>query len=158
MLLQFRITVFYLSFLNRNFSWIFSIITPVFSVTWSFRNHSNVMICCSRHNSNYYQFWKQLCFFIFLWKLHFQDCFMNRELLFEREILKLFTLTFIQFNVLLINKYSFLSKEKNNFTSLAHIWIQTTSASCLLPIWIELEFKSHSHRCPSAVNLVCNPT
>jgi len=50
-------------------SWIFSIITPVFSVTWSFRNHSNVMICCSRNISDYYQFWKQLCCLIFLWKL-----------------------------------------------------------------------------------------
>jgi len=30
-------------------SWIFSIITPVFSVTWSFRNDSNLLICCSRH-------------------------------------------------------------------------------------------------------------
>ncbi len=28
-------------------SWIFSIITPVFSATWSFRNHSNMLICCS---------------------------------------------------------------------------------------------------------------
>ncbi len=26
---------------------ILSIITPVFSVTWSFRNHSNMLICCS---------------------------------------------------------------------------------------------------------------
>jgi len=24
-------------------------ITPVFSVTWSFRNHSNILIWCSRH-------------------------------------------------------------------------------------------------------------
>ncbi len=30
-------------------SWIFSIITPVFSVTWSFRNHSDMLICCSRN-------------------------------------------------------------------------------------------------------------
>ncbi len=30
-------------------SWIFSIITPVFSVTWSFRNHSNMLICCLRN-------------------------------------------------------------------------------------------------------------
>jgi len=30
-------------------SWIFSIITPVFSVTWSFRNHSNMLICCWRN-------------------------------------------------------------------------------------------------------------
>ncbi len=27
-------------------SWIFSIITPAFNVTWSFRNHSNMLICC----------------------------------------------------------------------------------------------------------------
>jgi len=32
-------------------SWIFSIITPAFSVTRSFRNHSNMMICCSRNIS-----------------------------------------------------------------------------------------------------------
>ncbi len=38
-------------------SWIFSIITPVFSVTWSFRNHSTMQICCSRNIR--YQCWKQ---------------------------------------------------------------------------------------------------
>ncbi len=27
--------------------WIFSIITPVYSVTWSFKNHSNMLISCS---------------------------------------------------------------------------------------------------------------
>jgi len=27
-------------------SWIFSVITSAFSVTWSFRIHSNMMICC----------------------------------------------------------------------------------------------------------------
>jgi len=34
-------------------SWIFSIITPFFSVTWSFRKHSD-MICSSKWMS-YYQ-------------------------------------------------------------------------------------------------------
>jgi len=29
--------------------WIFSTITPVFSLTWSFRNHSNMLTCCSRN-------------------------------------------------------------------------------------------------------------
>jgi len=29
-------------------SWIFSIITPVFRVTWSFRNHSSVLMWCSK--------------------------------------------------------------------------------------------------------------
>jgi len=33
-------------------SWIFSIITPDFRVTWSFRNHSDH--CCSRNIYNYY--------------------------------------------------------------------------------------------------------
>ncbi len=51
--------------------WIFSIITPIFSVTWSFRNHSNILICCSRKNSYYYHCWKQLCCLIFLSNIYF---------------------------------------------------------------------------------------
>ncbi len=53
-------------------SCIFSIITPVFSVTWSFKNHSNMLICCSR-NIYYYQCWKLLCCFIFLWKMWYHS-------------------------------------------------------------------------------------
>ncbi len=34
-----------------------------------FRNHYNMLIYCSRNMSDYYQCWKQLCCFIFLWKL-----------------------------------------------------------------------------------------
>ncbi len=49
----------------------FSIITPVFSVTWFFRNHSNMMICCLRNIYFDYQCWKQLCCLIILWKLWF---------------------------------------------------------------------------------------
>ncbi len=37
-------------------SWIFSI-TSVFSVTWFFRYHSNMLICCST-NIYYYKCWK----------------------------------------------------------------------------------------------------
>ncbi len=33
-----------------------------------FRNHANMLICCSRNISDYYQYWKQLCCTIFLWK------------------------------------------------------------------------------------------
>jgi len=40
--------------------WIFSITTPVFSVTWSCRNHSKLLICCSRNISYYYQY-RTLC-------------------------------------------------------------------------------------------------
>jgi len=39
------------------------------SVTWYFRDHSKMLICCSRHIS--YQCWKQLCSLIFIWKLFF---------------------------------------------------------------------------------------
>ncbi len=46
-------------------SWIFSVITPVFSVTRSFRNHTNMPICCSINIYDNYQCWKQLCCFIF---------------------------------------------------------------------------------------------
>ncbi len=38
--------------ISRMQSWIFSIITPVFSVTWSFRYHSNMLICCTRNISD----------------------------------------------------------------------------------------------------------
>jgi len=41
-------------------------ITPVFSVTWSFRNNFNMRIWCST-NISYY--WKQLSSILFVWKL-----------------------------------------------------------------------------------------
>ncbi len=86
--------------------WIFSIITPVFRVTWSFRNHSNILICFSKNISDYYQCWNQLCCLIFLWKLWFQDSLMNWK--FRRtafvwninifSIINVLTVTFDQFN------------------------------------------------------------
>ncbi len=58
---------FKISFISVMQSCIFSIITPVFSVTWSFRNHSDMMI--------YYQYWKQLCcFYIFILLFIFRTC------------------------------------------------------------------------------------
>ncbi len=42
-------------------SWIVSIIIPAFSVTRSFRNHSNMLIWCSINIYYYYQCWKWLC-------------------------------------------------------------------------------------------------
>ncbi len=61
--------------------WMFSIITPVFSVTWSFRNHSNMLICCSIYISYNYQCWKQLCCFIFFVEtvIHFLRVFWYIE-------------------------------------------------------------------------------
>ncbi len=39
--------------ITRTVIYIFSFITLVFSVTWSFRNHSNMLICCSENISYY---------------------------------------------------------------------------------------------------------
>jgi len=47
-------------------SWIFSIITPVFSVPWSFRNNFNILICFATNIYDYHQCWKQLCCLVFL--------------------------------------------------------------------------------------------
>jgi len=48
-----------------------SLLQSSWSVTWSFRNHSNMMIWCSKNISYYYQCWKQLFTFLF------QDSLMN---------------------------------------------------------------------------------
>jgi len=59
-----------------------AIITPVFSVTWSFRNHFNVLIWCSR-NISYYKCWTKL---ILIWQekvciniLNFLCCCFYKE-------------------------------------------------------------------------------
>jgi len=64
-------------------SCIFSIITPVCSVTWPFRNPSNMDICRSRNIIIH--IWKQLnCIFFFFCGIcdifYFQDSLMNRKL------------------------------------------------------------------------------
>ncbi len=69
-------------FISVKQSWIFQHKNS--SLTWSFRNNYNMLICCSRNVSDYYwkYSWKQLCRFIFLWKLwyiFFQDSMMNRK-------------------------------------------------------------------------------
>ncbi len=83
-------------------SWIFSVITPVLSVTWSFRNHS---------------FWyadlllkKHLLLLLILKKIELVNIFVETVMqLFsgffdEIEILKNPTVTFDQFNMSLLNK------------------------------------------------------
>jgi len=101
-LLQFEIIDFYLNiFCNVMYSCngkvtFSATISQVFSITWSFRNHSNMMIWCSRRISYYYQCWKVVLLNIFEEIVrHFVD-FMNRTLL--------FTVTFDQFNMTLLNK------------------------------------------------------
>jgi len=68
-LLQFKTTVFYINIFynviySSDESWIFSIITPVFSVTWFFRNQYNMILCSINISDNC---WKQS--FFFLWNL-----------------------------------------------------------------------------------------
>ncbi len=55
------------TFLFECFKWVFSISTPVFSVTWSFRNLSNMLIWCSKNFFFYNQWWKVVLVNIF-WK------------------------------------------------------------------------------------------
>ncbi len=81
-----------------------------------FRNHSNMLIFCSRNISVDYQCWKQLCCTIFLWKLW---CILFFRILWWIEsskeqhlfgleifcnIINVFTATFDQFNASLLNK------------------------------------------------------
>jgi len=72
---------------------IFSIVTTVFSA-WSFGNHCNILICCSRNISYYYQCWKCLIFFFYgNHDRFFQDSWMfNEQHLFDIKILSQQTL------------------------------------------------------------------
>ncbi len=53
-------------------SWILAAITPVFSVTWFFRNHSNMLIWSPKNIYFCYQCWKQLCCLILLMNRRFK--------------------------------------------------------------------------------------
>ncbi len=93
-----------------------------------FRNHNNMLICCSRNISDYYQCWKQLCCTIFLWKLWWILFFRihrwiessEEQHLFEIEIfcniINVFTVTFDQFNESLLNKSINFLKDKKKKT------------------------------------------
>ncbi len=81
-----------------------------------FRNHSYMLIYCSRNISDYYQCWKQLCWQIIVWKPLYIFFFWNlwwiesskEQHLFEIKIfcniINIFTGTFDQFNASLLNK------------------------------------------------------
>ncbi len=87
-------------------SWIFSIITSVFSVTWSFRNHSNMLICYSRNiiinAENSYSvtiLWKPwYIFFRIIWWL--ESCIYLKQ----KSFVNVSTVIFDQFNASLLNK------------------------------------------------------
>ncbi len=94
-------------------SWIFSMITPVFSITWSFRNHSNLLLkkhllLCVENSCAVPCFCgnRDIQYFIF------QDSLMNRK--FKRtaliwieifcEVIIVFHVIFDQFNASLMKK------------------------------------------------------
>ncbi len=101
-----------------------------------FRNHYNMLICCSRNISDYYQCWKQLCCTIFLWKPSYILFFRihrwiessKEQCLFEIEIfcniINVFTVTFDKFNVSLMNKninfFQFFFFKFSHFKGIAH--------------------------------------
>ncbi len=92
-----------------------------------FRNHSNMLICCSRNISDYYQCWKQLCCPIFLGKLWYILFFRihrwiessKEQHLFEIEIfcyiINVSTVTFDQFNASLMNKSNNFLKNQHRY-------------------------------------------
>ncbi len=111
-----------------------------------FRNHNNMLICCSRNISDYYQCWKQLCCTIFLWKLWYILFFRihrwiessKEQHLFEIEtfwnIINVFTVTFDQFNASLMIKSIHLfqkEREKNLLNSIFRlIRLKSCCVSC----------------------------
>ncbi len=100
---------------------IFSIITPV---TWSFRNHSNILICCSK-NTYYYveNSWVEF-FFRFLWWIERSEEQHLSGIEIFCNITNIFIITFDQFKASLLNKsinfYNFSpptkKEKKNNYT------------------------------------------
>ncbi len=81
--LLFKITFLFEYILKCNLflwfqSFILSIITPVFSVTWSFRNHSNMLILRFKKHllllllSLYYKYFKKLSTFFFQKIIHYR--------------------------------------------------------------------------------------
>jgi len=72
------------------------------------QNHSNMMICCSRNTSDYYQCWKKCC--LILLKLGFVQ---KNSVYLKRKIV--FTDAFDQFNASLQNK-------NINFLLMPNLW------------------------------------
>ncbi len=88
-----------------------SLYLPDFSITWSFRNHSNMLIFCSRNIDYYYQCWKKLCCLILLWKQFFFFLWWTFN------IINVFTVSFDQFNTSFSweKSMNFLKKKKKHF-------------------------------------------
>ncbi len=99
------------------------VITPVFSVTWSFRNYSNMWNWCSRNISDYYQCWKQFTIFVEI------IIYWNRTPL--EHCINVFTITFDQFITSLLNKNITFFKKNTHITDFillsGSLWHLTSS-------------------------------
>ncbi len=94
-------------------SWIFSIITSVYNVTWSLRNNYNILNWCLRNISYYYQCWNKFLLINIFVKtmIHFYLlCIKSSKEKHWSEIeifcntVNVFTVPFDQFNAPLLNK------------------------------------------------------
>ncbi len=63
-----------------------AVVTPIFSVTWSFRNHSNMLICCSRKNRIIINVEMVVLLNIFVKTWVLEDSSMNRSACIEKYI------------------------------------------------------------------------
>ncbi len=82
-----------------------------FTVTWSFRNHSNLIIWCSRNIPYYYyQCWKEFCCQIFLWKLWY--------IYYHKKVWKITLMTFkLSLNWSNVTVKTFIMLQNNNISN-----------------------------------------
>ncbi len=127
-------------------SWIFSMITPVFSVTWSFRNHSNLLLkkhllLCVENSCAVPCFCgnRDIQYFIF------QDSLMNRK--FKRTALiwiEIFCEVIIVFHVIFDQFNASLMKESINFCK--HFTDPKLLNSRVRHIWLRCSQRRHISR------------
>ncbi len=100
-------------------------ITPVFSATLIFRNHSNMLIWCSRNIYNLHQCWKLFCCLIFMCKKNISPRLMKRKLKINI-YLYLFILHLFIWNrslLYIINAFSVILDNINEYKShLEKLW------------------------------------
>ncbi len=95
-----------------------------------FRNHSNILIYCSRNISDYYQCWKQLCctifcgnWYILFFRIHRWIESSEEQHLFEIEIfcnINVFTVSIDQFNACLLGMVRSASVHQHKVNDVMH--------------------------------------
>ncbi len=120
--------------------WFISVIKAEFSSHMIFRNHNNMLICCSRNISDYYQCWKQLCcFVVFVVYFIFLDSLMNKTAL--ETSLQAICHTFSSLNVSCVGLFL------NSFLSTFTDW------KCVAYVWLKPHFLMRIYYCCSLFSL-----